>query len=77
MSEKSGTSGDIEIEKHNLTTTKILFFKDVNNDKILITLAISSSKKNYKYFVGYLDGFKIKPLDVLLITYIDDLLMTY
>ena len=55
------TFGDIEVEKRKFFTMKIPFFlNDVNIDNI-VSNRISSSKKNYKYFIDYLDENKIKP----------------
>ena len=50
------TFGDIEIEKHKFQRCKnSIFLEDVEIDNILVSNNISSSKKNYKYSIGYLD----------------------
>ena len=47
------TFSDIEIEKINFTTIRLLFFKkDVDIEKVLVSNKISSGKNNYKYFIG-------------------------
>ena len=39
----------------------------MDTDNLLISKKTSSGKKNYKYFIGYLDNdFKIKPLHIIL-----------
>ena len=50
----------------NIDFTAIVFFffflKDTDIINILISNKISSSMKNYKYFIGYIDdNLKIKP----------------
>ena len=47
------TFSDIEIEKINFTTIRLLFFKkDVDMEKVLVSSKISSGKNSYKYFIG-------------------------
>ena len=47
------TFSDIEIEKINFTTIRLLFFKkDVDIEKVLVSNKISSGKNSYKYFIG-------------------------
>ena len=54
------TFGDIEIEK------KIVFLREVNIEKILVSNKISSGEKNYKYFIGYLyNDRKFKSLHIM------------
>ena len=62
------TFGDIEIEKHKFYCYKSPTFKeDGDIDNILVFNKISSSEKNYKYFIGYLyDDYKIKLLHIVL-----------
>ena len=47
---------------------KILFFffNDVDIDNMFISIEISYSKKNFKYFTGYLGNFEIKPFSIIL-----------
>ena len=48
--------GNPEIEKHILHHSKnLILLEDVDIDNILIYSMISSSEKNYKYFIGYKD----------------------
>ena len=43
------------------------FLEDVEIDNILVSNNISSSKKNCKYSIGYLDDdYRIKPLHIML-----------
>ena len=47
------TFSDIEIEKINFTTIRLLFFKkDVDIEKVLVSSKISSGKNSYKYVIG-------------------------
>ena len=44
-----------------------IFKKDVDIEKVLICNKISSGKKSYKYFIGYLySNYKVKPLHIML-----------
>ena len=43
-----------------------MFLNDVVIDNILVFKKISSSVRNYKYFVGYLDDWKSKPFILIL-----------
>ena len=44
-----------------------IFKKDVDIEKVLICNKISSGKKSYKYFIGYLyNNYKVKPLHIML-----------
>ena len=47
---------------------KVLFFlEDVDIKKLLVSNKISSGKKNYKFFIGYLhDDDKVKSLHIML-----------
>ena len=41
--------------------------RDVDIEKVLVSNKISSSEKNYKYFIGYLNNnHKVKPLHIIL-----------
>ena len=54
--------GNIEIEKHKFHRYKnLILLNDIDTDNILISKKISCSVKNYKYFISYLDDFKMKP----------------
>ena len=57
-----------ENEKHKFYRYKSpIFLEDIDIKNILVSHKISSGKKNYKYFVGYLyNNYKIKPLHVML-----------
>ena len=57
MGKRIITFGKIEIEKHKFYHYKnSTFLKDVDIDNLLISNKISSSKKNYKNFIGYIDS---------------------
>ena len=44
-----------------------IFKKDVDTEKVLVSNKISSGKKNYKYFIGYLyNDHKVKLLHIML-----------
>ena len=60
--------GNIEIEKNKFYHHKSLVpVKDVDIEEVLLSNKISSGKKNFKYFIGYLyDYYKIKPLRIML-----------
>ena len=60
--------GNAEIEKRRSHLYKNLtFLKDVDIDKILISNKTSSGEKNYKRFIGYLDGdYKIMSLHIMI-----------
>ena len=59
---------DIEIEKNNFYRHESpIFLKDVDIEKVLVSNKISSGKKNYKYFIGYLhNDHQVKPLHIML-----------
>ena len=49
------TFGDIETEINNFYQHKSpILLKEVDIEKILVSNKISSSEKNYNYFIGYL-----------------------
>ena len=62
------TFGHTEIEKNRFCCCKRHFFlQDVDISNVLVSDEISSGKKNYTYFLGYLyDDYKIKSLHVML-----------
>ena len=70
MGKETLTFGDIEIEKKKkkFTAIKILFLKkDVDIEKVLLSNKISSSEKNYKYFIDSLyHDYKVNPLQIML-----------
>ena len=46
---------------------KVLFLEDTDIEKLLVSNEISSSGKNYKYFVNYLyNDYKVKPFNIKL-----------
>ena len=68
MDEENISFGDIlKLKNKNVTAMKVLFFKDVDTDNILVSKMISSYGENCEYFIGYLyDDYKIKLLHVML-----------
>ena len=59
--------GEIEIEKQKLHSDKIpISIKKVLIKKILVSNKVSSCKKGFKYFIGYKDAKKIRPLSIFL-----------
>ena len=45
----------------------LIFKKDPDIEKVLVSNKISSGEKNYKYFIGYLyNVYKVKPLHIML-----------
>ena len=58
----------LKLKNINVNTIKVLYFlEDVEIDKVLVSKKISSGKKIYKYFIGYLcDDYRIKPLQIIL-----------
>ena len=57
----------LNVKNINFTTIKILLLKnDADIDNIFISKDISSIEKNFKYFFGYLDGYKIKLFTIIL-----------
>ena len=50
----------MQLENISFTVIKQYFFNDVDIGNIFIFKKISSSEKNYKYFIGYGDEYKIK-----------------
>ena len=68
MGTESLTFEDIKLEKKNFYHHKsLIFLKDVDTEKILVSSKIFSGEKNYKYFIGYLHNVhKVKPLHIIL-----------
>ena len=47
--------GDIKVDKNKIYRHKChIFPEDVDFEKVLVSNRISSGKKNYVYFIGYL-----------------------
>ena len=66
MGKEITTFGNIDIEKYKFHHYKNpTFLNYVDIDIIFISKDISSNKKNYKYFIGYIDDFKIKSFIVI------------
>ena len=60
-------SGEIKIEKNKKVYKKSYIFKDVDIEKVLVAIKISSGKKIWKYFIGYLcDDYRLKLLHIML-----------
>ena len=55
---------DIEIEKQKFHQNKnpIISTKNIDINKIVESNKVSFSKKGFKYFIGYKDAKKIRPL---------------
>ena len=61
------TSAGTEIGEQKFNCYKNPFLKkDVDIDKILISNKISSGKRNYKYFIGNMYDYEIKPFRIVL-----------
>ena len=62
------TFGDIEIEKNKFYRNKILvYLRDVDIGKVLVSNKISFGEKNCKFFIRYLyNDDKVKPLNIML-----------
>ena len=56
----------LNLKNINFTTIKILFLNDVDIDNIFTSKGICSSENKFKYFVCYLDGYKIQPISKIL-----------
>ena len=66
-------NADLTEEKRKIICTKmsfipinIFFLNNVDIDELLISNRVSSSEKNYKYFIGFADVYKIKPCILIL-----------
>ena len=68
MAKETIMFGNIETEKQNFLCYKSpIFLEDVDIDNVVVSDKISSGKRNYRYFIGYLyDDYKIKPLHIML-----------
>ena len=59
--------GDTEIEKHKFHNHKNLIpIYDVDINKIIVSNRVSFGKKGFKYFIGYKDNKKVRPLYIML-----------
>ena len=59
--------GDIEIQKQKFHQHKApISIKNIDINKIVVTNKVSFGKKAFKYFIGYKDSKKIKPLCIFL-----------
>ena len=55
--------GDTEIEKHKFRQYKRpISIKNVDINKTVVSNKVSFGKKGFKYFIGYKDAKKVKPL---------------
>ena len=52
MNRQSLKFGDIKIGKKIFTAIKVIFFKDVDTENLLVSNKISFGEKTYKYFIG-------------------------
>ena len=59
----------MKLKKTNFTAIRLLFWGDVDTEKVLVSNKISFGKKYYKYykyFIGYLyNGNKVQPLNIV------------
>ena len=62
------TFGKTEVEKNKLYHHKtLIFLKDVDIEKVLISSKIYLGRKTYKYFIGHLFNYhKVNPLQKML-----------
>ena len=59
--------GDTEIKKHKFHYHKNLIpIYDVDINKIIVSNRVSFGKKGFKYFIGYKDNKKARPLYIML-----------
>ena len=68
MSKEILTFDDIEIENNFATIKVLIFLKDVDIEKMLVSnKSFSSREKNYKHFLGcFYNDHKVKPLHIVL-----------
>ena len=66
--EKIMKFGDIEIQRQKFTNIKKLFQKKkyIDINKIVVSNKVLLGKKGFKYFIGYKDASKMKPLFIFL-----------
>ena len=57
----------LKLRKIKVTAIRLVFLKDVDIEKVLVSNKISFGEKNYKYFIVYLcNDNKGKPLHIML-----------
>ena len=68
MGKKKLTFGDIHNEKNKFYRYKnLIFLKDVDIERVLVSNKICSAEKNSKYFIGYLyNDDKVRSLHIIL-----------
>ena len=67
MGKKIIKSGETEIEKHKFHQHKDqISLYDVDFKKVLVSNKASFHKNGFRYFIGYKDGRKVRPLCVML-----------
>ena len=60
--------GDFEIEKQKLHQHEgPISIKNIDINKIVVSNKVSLGKKGFKYFIGYNDAKKIRPLCIFLL----------
>ena len=60
--------GDFEIEKQKLHQHEgPISIKNIDINKIVVSNKVSLGKKGFKYFIGYKDAKKIRPLCIFLL----------
>ena len=58
---------DIEVKKSKFNKFKYpVDINEVDNDKIIISYKVSAGEKGFKYFIGYKDDEKVRPLCIML-----------
>ena len=59
--------GDIEIRKQKFHQhTRPISIKNIYINEIVVSNKVSFSKRGFKYFIGYKDAKKIRPLHIFL-----------
>ena len=58
----------LKLKKNKFYRNKtLIFLKDVDTEKLLVTNNIFFGEKNYRYFIGYLyNDNKVKPFHIML-----------
>ena len=65
MDKKSIKFGNTETEKHKFHQLKSsVLINNIDNNKIVVSNKVSFTKKSFKFFIGYKDGKKIRPLSI-------------
>ena len=60
------TFRELEMENKNYFNRTLIFLKNLDIEKVLVSNKISFGEKNYKYFIGYLYNDKVEPLHTVL-----------